>query len=573
MQPAFPVRASHNHEVNGTIETLRSEPTSIPPAFPVRARLVIGLLHAPKVSIRRRRISVKFNASTAYKPECTALHVCPRVSLAPESQSWYPHRSPRTHFLVLYSFPPFTEHRKPPPRLMSQTLDEVRIPIERPPDEILALVFKEAADLPLGRRESLVPLAISGVSKRWRAVALCSPEIWTTIRVSRRRSLTHAALFLQRSTSLSFRLSVDTEQGIHGLDASCILELLRPNIERCSALALCLADDELIAWNTALRGLDNLHALRLLSLTIHSYAPDELWGPPDSLFHFTAMCSGLRSLRLSTGPNMRLQEHLHPLGLTTLNVRCTWDGEFVRHICRHSRVLETLVLRDYSASVFGDGPPARLPSLTSLVLEYRDGAIAEGLVNLALFAELPNLAQLKLKNSHGPCGWYTLQPWTPRPLPNLRSLHIEDVIFHRAIDSSILRTLAAHITHLHLINVQHNTFHFYEPHTRCPRPRIIPVTCGTQLSFPAGLFQMPDICGDVCSPGELGVYMQSGGRAVDFEHDVPLHVCSDFCELHNQSPWGAPTRSSAQPYIDGFTQMVALPCDPWSENRDWMVFA
>ncbi|KAJ6572524.1 hypothetical protein DFH09DRAFT_916649, partial [Mycena vulgaris] len=75
----------------------------------------------------------------------------------------------------------------------------LRVPIETSPDEVLALIFKVAADLPLGRREHPVPLAIAGVSQRWRAVALCSPEIWTTIRVSGRRCLRHAILFLHRS--------------------------------------------------------------------------------------------------------------------------------------------------------------------------------------------------------------------------------------------------------------------------------------------------------------------------------------------------------------------------------------
>ncbi|KAJ7602924.1 hypothetical protein B0H17DRAFT_901230, partial [Mycena rosella] len=73
------------------------------------------------------------------------------------------------------------------------------IPVERPPNELLALIFKVAADLPLRRHELPVPLVVAGVSTRWRAVALSSPEVWTTIRVSGRRHLAHAALFLQRS--------------------------------------------------------------------------------------------------------------------------------------------------------------------------------------------------------------------------------------------------------------------------------------------------------------------------------------------------------------------------------------
>ncbi|KAJ6471622.1 hypothetical protein C8R47DRAFT_988259, partial [Mycena vitilis] len=81
-------------------------------------------------------------------------------------------------------------------------------PVERAPDEVLALIFKMAADRPLWRAESPPPLIISRVSERWRAVALSSPEIWTTIRISARRPIHEAALFLIRSSPLRFRLSV-----------------------------------------------------------------------------------------------------------------------------------------------------------------------------------------------------------------------------------------------------------------------------------------------------------------------------------------------------------------------------
>ncbi|KAJ7861444.1 hypothetical protein B0H14DRAFT_2742281 [Mycena olivaceomarginata] len=207
---------------------------------------------------------------------------------------------------------------------MRNTLEETCSPAERPPDEVLALIFRLAAETPLAPSEDEASWVISNVNQRWRAIALSSPELWTTIRISRRHSLGGTQLFLARSTPLPFRLSINTEvTGPHPLDAARILEMLLPHIRRCSALALCVSADDLCKWSSVLRR-THLHSVRTLSITIHSSAPDELWGPPESLFDFTALCTGVRSLRLGPG--------------------CTWDGAFIRHVCSHSQVLESLVL-------------------------------------------------------------------------------------------------------------------------------------------------------------------------------------------------------------------------------------
>ncbi|KAJ7844875.1 hypothetical protein B0H14DRAFT_2775691 [Mycena olivaceomarginata] len=225
---------------------------------------------------------------------------------------------------------------------MRNTLEETCSPAERPPDEVLALIFRLAAETPLAPSEDEASWVISSVNQRWRAIALSSPELWTTIRISRRHSLGGTQLFLARSTPLPFRLSINTEvTGPHPLDAARILEMLLPHIRWCSALALCVSADDLCKWSSVLRR-THLHSVRTLSITIHSSAPDELWGPPESLFDFTALCTGVRSLRL--GPAMKFQHQLRPPRLTKLDVRCTWDGAFIRHVCSHSQVLESLVL-------------------------------------------------------------------------------------------------------------------------------------------------------------------------------------------------------------------------------------
>ncbi|KAJ7240667.1 hypothetical protein C8J57DRAFT_1527336 [Mycena rebaudengoi] len=58
--------------------------------------------------------------------------------------------------------------------------------IETLPDELLAEILKLGADSPLPRRNLVppFPVAVSRISRRWRAIMLGSPGLWTTIRLS-----------------------------------------------------------------------------------------------------------------------------------------------------------------------------------------------------------------------------------------------------------------------------------------------------------------------------------------------------------------------------------------------------
>ncbi|KAJ7311686.1 hypothetical protein DFH08DRAFT_943728 [Mycena albidolilacea] len=436
---------------------------------------------------------------------------------------------------------------------MYNTLEETRSPAERPPDEVLALIFRLAAETPLAPGEDEASWVISSVNQRWRAIALSGPELWTTVRISRRHSLGGTQLFLARSTPLPFRLSINTEvTGPRPLDAARILEMLLPHIRRCSALALCVSADDLCKWSSVLRR-NHLHSVRTLSITIHSSAPDELWGPPESLFDFTALCTSVRSLRL--GPAMKFQHQLRPLRLTKLDVRCTWDGAFIRHICSHSQVLESLVLRDYSASVFdGAAGPTSLPSLTSLALEYRDAALAEGLINLALFLDTPNLAHLTIEGSASPGAGHSLRPWTARRFPRLTVLSVQNVAFCRPIDISVLAGLSANITHLRLLDVFRGSLDDVAEISGYSNLRVIEVPRGSCIHLPAVLHEnvvVREIPAISSQPmwEELAFYQNSDGEAAEFERAAPVHACSDFCDLHNESPW-RDTRSDAERYSD-----------------------
>ncbi|KAJ6528243.1 hypothetical protein DFH09DRAFT_935318, partial [Mycena vulgaris] len=82
------------------------------------------------------------------------------------------------------------------------------------PDEVLATILKLLADLPLPLldRTPPAPVAASRVNRRWRTVALGSPELWTNIRISHRsRSFPWAAVFMRRSGSYPLDISINLE--------------------------------------------------------------------------------------------------------------------------------------------------------------------------------------------------------------------------------------------------------------------------------------------------------------------------------------------------------------------------
>jgi hypothetical protein len=272
------------------------------------------------------------------------------------------------------------------------------------------------------------------------------------------------------------------------------------------------------------------------------------------------------------GPTLYLHEKLNALQLTALDVRCTWDGGFLRHVCHHSHVLDTLTLRDYSACVFDGAAPACLPSLTSLVLEFRDAALAEGLINLALFLDLPNLGRLAVKGSGTPGVGHPLRHWQGlRPFPSLLTLRLENTVFQRPLDAAILGTLSANVTELQLRNVHRGPLNDAEILSGYANLAVIEIARGTQVRLPAPLRNMVSVRHisaqmDQSACAELDFYVQSDGSVVDFEREPSVHACSDFCELHNQSPW-RDRRSDFERHLDRLSvnrEMIRLDRGPIS---------
>jgi hypothetical protein len=224
----------------------------------------------------------------------------------------------------------------------------------------------------------------------------------------------------------------------------------------------------------------------------------------------------------------------------------------------------------------GAAGPTSLSSLTSLALEYRDAALAEGLINLALFLDTPNLAHLTIEGSASPGAGHPLRPWTARRLPRLTMLSLRNVAFCRPIDISVLAGLSANLTYLKLLDVFRGPLDDVPEISGYSNLRVIEVPRGNCIHLPAVLREnvvVREISAISSQPmwEELAFYQNSDGEEAEFERAAPVHACSDFCDLHNESPW-RDMRSDAEQYSDEIKEVVR-DCD-WIGSRGiWAVDA
>ncbi|KAF9076218.1 hypothetical protein BDP27DRAFT_891036 [Rhodocollybia butyracea] len=78
------------------------------------------------------------------------------------------------------------------------------------PNELIADIFFFARDMPFSHHIPL-PVVVSYVCRRFRDVALSSPQLWTLINLSSERSFSFAPLFIDRSKPLLLDLNISTD--------------------------------------------------------------------------------------------------------------------------------------------------------------------------------------------------------------------------------------------------------------------------------------------------------------------------------------------------------------------------
>ncbi|KAJ7118973.1 hypothetical protein C8R44DRAFT_187147 [Mycena epipterygia] len=424
------------------------------------------------------------------------------------------------------------------------------ISIDSLPNEVLARILKQVADLPANPWESLepFPVAASRLSRRWRALTLAFPELWTNIRISRdSRTRKLAAMFIKRSRSHPLDISINLECYTYpnGQPAffpfSMVLSIVGPHVGRWRTIALRGWDSHLEELSRFLRHppvpasqLEYAH----LSLASNNYrfyfTPLELFGNET-----------LRAVRLNSVCNLN--------GLSLRNLRSLDITMFVLQFDRQSALREILASAQcrLTALVFREFFPTRSPraikahTIRSVAISFSEnGFYSYGPDSLEAFTEvlsLPNLEYLEIVGEFSPCfpeipdHIQVPEAWVVPPFPNLHTLRLHDICITPG-RLTLLQILSREITELELINTSENQHLLHhDGDVDVPWPFLHSLRVETD-DFPSWL---PDF---VAMRAALGPNMAIARLTLPLTPDLPsLPTLSGLCY------WG-----TSRGLIDGF---------------------
>ncbi|KDQ59715.1 hypothetical protein JAAARDRAFT_630109 [Jaapia argillacea MUCL 33604] len=313
----------------------------------------------------------------------------------------------------------------------------MRSSIESLPNELLLSVFRMATMPPFHPRpyprDFLLPYCLSHVSKRFRALTIGTPSLWTLVFVElktplpRLRFLTN--LFLKRSRPLPFHLEIraDGESG-----ATNVLDIFTPQFDRCRSLSI-YADDvdhfTRVASSFLQIPAPSLEYLNCMvyNMTKPAHLQELFKGIAPSLIRVL-----LRGVVME-GWNSSTLSNLSTLDLGSWRHMDSWEGW--PNIFTHTTSLENLRLRSIPYRFFETTPPSiPIPSLRSLALFslLNDQPIFR-MLSVFSTPSLESLALIQIHPSFAGTGWaeFICQAASHRagsPLyPNLRSLVLSGV--------------------------------------------------------------------------------------------------------------------------------------------------
>ncbi|KAJ7159759.1 hypothetical protein C8R46DRAFT_1287365 [Mycena filopes] len=358
------------------------------------------------------------------------------------------------------------------------------------PNEVLATIFKFAADLPPFAFDRMLPFPVVAgrISCQWRTVALGYPELWTTIRIfDNSRSCHWAALFTQRSKNYPLDISINVQSSD---DVSCALAIVGPHIARWRTLAfrgwthrLTELEDFVLQSPLAPSRLEALHldevilaAAGVSDSELASVAKTRVTASWYNEWKFSLdgffVGGHLQSLRVAADV-MQPSTLVSFSGLHSLDIDCRdsyWPG--LRQLLgASSAVLTTLVLRGFGLRGVGspDEHPTIAGSIRLLSIRFarafwwykpdpRHKCDLESLTSRFSFSNLESLeivdgfsgADDEEKNLRVP------EPWeAPLFGPHLRNLRLESVGFSRR-GLALIESFSPDITHLELIHITRN---------------------------------------------------------------------------------------------------------------------
>ncbi|KAJ6568801.1 hypothetical protein B0H19DRAFT_1133972 [Mycena capillaripes] len=368
--------------------------------------------------------------------------------------------------------------------------------IESLPDEVLGTILKLVAESPALHGWNSVlpfPVAASRVSRRWRAITLAFPELWTTIRLSHRsRSWKWAPLFLKRSRSHPLDISVNLESYTlrmaqhnyspeHQLPVSCLQHYYSCDLPIALNKALTIVGPHIRRWRTfALRcweyqvqqlreyllqspGASQLQSAHISLMDPPYYREDSAQPlpPPSQLFG----SASFRSLRVNTTLDLSDPTAFRTLHTLDIDFRLGVKGHLraIRRILGALSPLKTLVIRRFHPRVAAMADPINAPTIRSLAISFSEPfyySQTEGFDTVTNYFSFPNLEYLEI------VGGFTgetvedrsiavSEHWEAPFFPRLRTLRLEDVGFSRN-GLAFIHSLSRNITALQLIYTEGN---------------------------------------------------------------------------------------------------------------------
>ncbi|KAJ7788546.1 hypothetical protein B0H14DRAFT_2948344 [Mycena olivaceomarginata] len=337
------------------------------------------------------------------------------------------------------------------------------------PDELLATILKLVADFPVpsSARIPPAPVAASRVSRRWRTVALGSPELWTNIRISHRsRSQSWAATFVKRSLSrpLDISISLESYREWYGMaydnpvPVSRALAIVGPHIGRWRTLALR-------GWSYQLQEFlefigSTPAAASQLEYTHLSAVEEYATLPPlEELFRRKSF----HSLRVNAF--LQVDDATAFRAVRSLDIDCNWsDIGSLRPLFGPCSPLTTLVMRNFSPRYVDGLDPIDCSTIRFFAVSFSRPFYSYdrlyGFETLTNTLSLPNIEHLEI------LGGFTgdriedrliviPEDWEAPLFPHLRTLRLEDVGFSRA-GLAFIQSFSRNTTALQLINTTGN---------------------------------------------------------------------------------------------------------------------
>ncbi|KAJ7167861.1 hypothetical protein C8R46DRAFT_1218776 [Mycena filopes] len=358
--------------------------------------------------------------------------------------------------------------------------------IESLPNEILTEILLHGAELILPPSSpDMVPFATiaSHVCHLWRELALVTPDLWTTIRISADRASLHAAnLYVARARDRLLDITItlpenDSTQAV-GTDMAAVhhfdlaLSILGPHLARWRTLVLHVGWTEREQLSGFLFSANPAELMHLTYLHLGEgmeVLPPQVYPPSPPAF------PRLRGIRLQDARPLEFQldkgmELLHTLDINATNI----IGE--RYIFKNAVAamphLATLVLREFPCEI--PTQTLKIRTLRSLAVQFVRFA-PESLETLTTWVKATNLEYLELAN-------ISLEPvsedrtcvkvpsvWEEPQFPCLRTLRLVDTkLTPRKV--ALLEMLCPDITTLELVNVSGTETLYVEPSRREDHP-------------------------------------------------------------------------------------------------------